>query len=121
MSHNKIKVEGARFIAKGLEENQSIEMLDVGSNIIRDKGMLAIQEAVFEQQTVKCLSAKNNNLTDKSFNDLAKRFTERPKNALNSCLLGSNDISIYALKLTDQMFESMKIGAYIDIVRKLEA
>ena len=100
-SSNKFKVEGARIIARSLEETKSLEILDLGSNIIRDKGMNAITESLFESVSLNVLSIKNNELKDEAFNKFIKSYMGHPAHPIRSALFSSNEISIYALRLTD--------------------
>lgn len=64
--NNGIKVEGCRFIAKSLEEDKTLEVLDLGSNAIRNKGFLALASVL--NSHVKLLAVKNNKIKDRSFN-----------------------------------------------------
>uniref|UniRef100_A0A7S3J241 RRM domain-containing protein n=1 Tax=Euplotes harpa TaxID=151035 RepID=A0A7S3J241_9SPIT len=113
--NNGIKVEGCRFIAKALEENKSLEVLDLGSNLIRNKGFQALTSTLGTH--IKLLALKNNKLKDKSFNEFMDAYHKSGNKTLKTLLLGSNDMSMYSIKLA---MEALDGKLYLDLGLKLE-
>lgn len=67
------------------------------------------------------LVARANKLSDKSFTEIVKSHSSNVDNVLRSMLLGTNDVSIYALKKLEHMIEAKAVrNLNIDIIRKLE-
>ena len=77
----------------------------MSSNIIWDKGMKAITEAVYESSTLRVISVKNNELKEDAFNNFVKNHLGHPNTSMQTVLFSSNDVSIYTLKLTESVFK----------------
>ena len=113
---NSIKVEGCRSIGQSLEENKTLEVLDLGSNIIRNKGFNALS-SVFNTG-VKLLAVKNNKIGDKSFVEVFQKYLDSGNKELKSLLINSNEVSMYTIKKANEVLEDKSL--HLDVTLKLE-
>ena len=107
MYANKFGVEGARALITGLKKNESLEILDLGCNAIRNKGAAAISEGILagdSKSGIRALSLKNNFINAKGFKFFVSHIMDKVGPLVNKealhlsvLLLGGNEISIYEL------------------------
>jgi hypothetical protein len=85
-----IKPEGARAIARALEDNKTLERLDLSHNRIGDEGAIAFAEALKKNKSLKKLGLSHNKIGDPGVKALAKSLLENT--TLETLFLGNNKI-----------------------------
>lgn len=72
--NNNVDVDGARSLKEALAINTSLEILDVGYNRLRKKGLSALAEGIFsnEKSALRSLALRNNFLSDDTVLDFIK-------------------------------------------------
>ena len=66
-------VDGAKSMGTGLLNNDTLEVLDIGCNRIRNKGVKAIIQGILGTESksiIKILGLKNNFINDKGFKEV---------------------------------------------------
>ncbi|CAF3338678.1 unnamed protein product [Rotaria socialis] len=97
LDSNNITDDGADYLADMLKTNTTIEILNLGSNAIGDRGVRQLISAITSHNnTLQCLNLTSNKLiTDACVNDLIKMIQHNQSNHvvwLNNCSLSKNAV-----------------------------
>ena len=118
---NKLGVEGAAFMAKGLAENSTLRFLDLGCNRIRDKGLVVLARSLTVKSGLCTLNLKLNFIGDKGYNELMKRVLAIGSACnLRNLFLGSNAVSVFSLKTACDFLKKKGIALSIDLEDRLD-
>ena len=104
LEFNELMVAGAKWIAKGMQQNTSLEVLNIKGNIIGDDGLILIAQAIRDAPHLKELDVSLNEIGPTGFQALCDQLPNSQIQILccNKNFLGDEVLAYFANIISDQ-------------------
>jgi hypothetical protein len=123
-------VEGARIFSEGLKVNTSLHVLDLGCNRIRNKGAVAIAQAIFSPDSnsnLEVLLLKSDFINEKGFKpfvsgilDKVGPLSHKGDLRLSALSIAGNQISLFEFQHLYKVLKQQNVPLFVDAFNRIK-
>ena len=113
LSKMEITSDGAKELAKVIDHNISLQVLDISNNSLGDNGIFVISDSLKSNETLQALNISKNEISSEGAKKLAEALNRKEKCKLKKLNISENNISsagIVAILDSDSTLEELNVS-----------